>query len=267
MLRLLKSAARFLLPHPYQRFRNRYKRDARLNRGIMRRQGLVVAAGPFAGMKYIADSRGSRLVPKLIGSYELELHAVIAETLASQPSVVVDVGCAEGYYAVGFARALPNATVYAYDIDPDSRQMCKELGTLNGIEEHLVIRGQCDCEELESLPLDNALIMCDCEGYELELLCLDKAPSLKHARLLVELHDCLVPGITAELQHRFETTHHIRLIDVQERDPDAHESLSGLSPAMKVLALFERETDTTPPQQWAYLVPLGNSQLIHYPLS
>lgn len=256
MLQLLKSTTRSLMPQAYEWLRNRYKPDARLNRAIIRRQGLVVSGGPFEGMKYIGDSHGSRLVPKLIGSYELELHDVIVEILASPPSVVVDVGCAEGYYAVGFATALPNATIFAYDIDPGSRKLCDELGALNGIDKNLVIRGECNCEELESLPLDNALILCDCEGYELDLLCPDKAPSLKNARMLVELHDFSVPGITAELLRRFKKTHHLELIDIQERDPAAYESLIGLSPAMKVLALFERETDTTPPQQWAYFVPV-----------
>ena len=256
MLRLVKSAARLLMPRAYERFRNRYKRDARLTRAIVRRQGLVVGTGPFAGMKYIPDAHGSRLVPKLVGSYELELHDAIAEILADPPSVVVDVGCAEGYYAVGFASALPEATVYAYDIAPGAREMCAKLGALNGIGEKLVIQGRCDCKELESLPLNHAFVICDCEGYELELLRPDKVPSLKHARLLVELHDFSVPGITAELQLRFESTHRMKLIDIQERDPEAYESLSDLSPAMKALALFERETDTTPPQQWAYLVPV-----------
>jgi len=255
MLQLLKSTARLLLPRTYERFRNHYKRDARLTRAIVRRQGLVVAAGPFAGMKYIADSHGSRLVPKLIGSYELELHDVIAKLLANAPSVVVDVGCAEGYYAVGFARALPKAMVYAYDIDSGSRELCAELGALNGIQENLVIRGECNCEELQSLPLDNALILCDCEGYEMELLCPDKAPSLKNARLLIETHDFFVPGITPELRRRFEGTHEIRFIDVQGRDPNAYAALRGLPATMQSLALYERDLGITPPQQWAYIEP------------
>jgi hypothetical protein len=206
-------------------------------------------------MKYIADSHGSRLVPKLIGSYECELRDAIADILDSRPSVVVDVGCAEGYYAVGFARALPDATVYAFDVDPGSQKMCTLLGRLNGIENNLNVRGKCDWKVLEAVLLNRALVMCDCEGYELELLRPDKVPGLRKARLLVELHDLFVPGITSELLRRFERTHEIRLIDIEERHPETYAALRGLSPSMQALAVYERDLDTTPQQQWGYFVP------------
>lgn len=255
LIPIVKATAKRLVPKTYQRLRNRYHREARLTRAIVRQQGYVVATGPFAGMRYIDRSHGSRLVPKLLGSYESELHEVIAGVMARPPAVVVDVGCAEGYYAVGFARALRGTRVYAYDIDPDSREMCRKLAGLNGIAENLVIRGKCDCAELESLPLTDALVLSDCEGYELELLRPDRVPQLKNARLLVELHEFCAPGLTAELLHRFRDTHAAQLVDIKNRDASAYVALRTLTPAMRALALYERDTDTEPQQQWAYLEP------------
>jgi hypothetical protein len=169
--------------------------------------------------------------------------------------VIVDVGCAEGYYAVGFARALPKTTVYAFDIDLKSRELCAQLAALNGTSENLIIRDACDCRELDSLPLNDALIICDCEGYELELLCPDKARNLLKAYLIVELHDCFIPGITPELFRRFEKTHVLQLIDIKQRDAKAFEALRGMRRSMQDFALYERDTDTKPPQQWIYMVP------------
>ena len=44
--------------------------------------GLIVLHGPFAGMKYPSDSILSRhSVPKLLGSYEQELHGIVNVSL------------------------------------------------------------------------------------------------------------------------------------------------------------------------------------------
>jgi protein-L-isoaspartate O-methyltransferase len=54
---------------------------------------------------------------KLLGAYEHSLHDVLLKPVSRQPDPIINVGCAEGYYAVGLARLLPDATVYAFDID------------------------------------------------------------------------------------------------------------------------------------------------------
>ena len=83
---------------------------------VRRATGDVVAAGPFAGMRYVRGAVGSVLPPKLLGLYERELHTAIARIVAAAPDEVVDAGAAEGYYAVGLARALPRCRVTAFEI-------------------------------------------------------------------------------------------------------------------------------------------------------
>jgi len=58
--------------------------------------------------------------------------ALIAFTAGSSglrcsPSTVVNVGAGEGYYAVGFARRLPNAQVLAFDANEDELISVAEL--------------------------------------------------------------------------------------------------------------------------------------------
>ena len=75
---------------------------------------LIVRNGPFAGMRYPGvQSVCSTIVPKLIGCYEKELHSVIELICSQQYNSVVDIGCAEGYYAVGLAMRLQNAQLFA----------------------------------------------------------------------------------------------------------------------------------------------------------
>ena len=63
-------------------------------------------AGPFAGraLPARASSRACSFSgPYQVGSFELELYPVIERIVAAQPEFVVNVGGAEGYYAVGLA--------------------------------------------------------------------------------------------------------------------------------------------------------------------
>ena len=63
-----------------------------------------VISGPFAGMQYVNTSVGSALEPKILGTYELELHDVFERLLDKDFAAIVNVGAGEGYLAVGQGR-------------------------------------------------------------------------------------------------------------------------------------------------------------------
>lgn len=66
---------------------------------------LVVLNGPFKGLKYpFKEAFGSVFTPKIIGTYELELHSIVNEILVSGYKHIIDIGAAEGYYSIGFAK-------------------------------------------------------------------------------------------------------------------------------------------------------------------
>ena len=103
---------------------------------------LTVRHGPFAGMRYpAAESVGSALFPKLLGSYEQELHPWVERLCHNHYTEVVDVGCAEGYYAVGLALRLPGARVYAFDVSPHAMRRCADMARLNGVLDRVTIGG------------------------------------------------------------------------------------------------------------------------------
>ena len=52
---------------------------------------------------------GSVLIPKLLGSYEQELQPLLQRLAAQNYSEIVDIGCAEGYYAIGLGGCFPRA--------------------------------------------------------------------------------------------------------------------------------------------------------------
>lgn len=183
---------------------------------------LSVKTGPFAGMKYISYSIGSAYIPKLLGIYERELDKVIDKVCMSQPSLIVDVGAAEGYYAVGLARRNPNAQVVAFEMEERGRKALEEMTAMNHVQNRVDIRGKCEPPDLESIlnASSNSVVVCDTEGYEEILLDLSAVSSLEKASILVELHDFIVPGITDTLIQRFQVSHHIEQIWQSPRSKD-----------------------------------------------
>jgi hypothetical protein len=228
----------------------------RINKQILRRLfpsgDLRVLSGPFQGMKYLPFSSGSALLPKLLGTYEQELHGVFDQVLRRQYRAIIDIGCAEGYYVVGLALKMPNAAVYGFDLDPGAQDKCRQLARLNGIENRVTLLGRCSVESLIPLVGPGSLIICDCEGAEMELLDPEKAGGLRHADILVELHDQLVPGITSVIRQRFSPTGKVALLQSTERDLSAcPESLAPLSRREQKLALNELRGHS--PIGWAFI--------------
>jgi len=174
--------------------------------------------GPFAGMLYGFFASGSGLLPKIAGTYELELHGAIAESLTREPRRVINIGAGEGFYAVGYARALPACRVHAFDSDRLARQRLRQLVRLNRVETRVAIAARTTQTELARL-VDGAstLVVCDCEGCELELLEPRHVPLLSQADLLVECHDFIAAGTTELLAKRFSATHEVTVIPAATR--------------------------------------------------
>lgn len=173
-----------------------------------------VARGPFAGTRYIRDSVGSALVPKLLGMYERELNDVVEAACAGEFPLIIDIGAAEGYYAIGLARRNAHARVVAFEMDAKGRAALQQMAVLNDVAEQVDIRGKCEIRDLRGAlaACDAAFIVCDAEGYEDILLRPAEVPALSRAHLLVEMHDFIVPGVTERCASRFAATHDVQRI-------------------------------------------------------
>lgn len=177
------------------------------------RRDLTVRSGPFAGMVYAAaESAGSAFTPKLLGCYEQELHAIVESAIQSSPEIIVDIGAAEGYYAVGLAMRLPSARVIAYDTDPKARELCRAMAQANRVAQRVEIRGTCDQRELLQLSGTRSLIWCDCEGFERVLFTKEIAHALRTCQFVIETHDFVHPETTSMLREAFAETHDLTLV-------------------------------------------------------
>ena len=219
---------------------------------------MTVLHGVFAGMKYPQmASIGSALLPKLLGSYENEIQSLLEKICGDQYSEIVDIGCAEGYYAVGLAMRIKTAKVFAFDTNLEAIRLCEAMADLNGVSDRVTTGAFCDAETLMSLPLtERALIISDCEGYEKDLFLKETLPFLAGHDLLIEVHDFIDIEISSYLRELFQESHHIEVYssidDIKKAQQYDYKELEGFSLEEKRKILREGRPAI---MEWFYLKP------------
>lgn len=214
--------------------------------------GGVVRRGPFAGMTYPrAAAAGSALGPKLLGTYELEIQPWIETAIGRDPARVLNLGAGEGYYAVGLARRLPTAEIHAFDPDDRARELCAALADANSVSHRVHLHGACDPAELRALCGPPALIVCDIEGAERDLLRPEEVPGLARCEIIVEVHG---RGTGSELAERFRSTHTVAAVRHRRRRAGDAAGVIKISRSSLRRAMDERRRAGL---EWLHLVPAG----------
>jgi len=219
----------------------------------------TVLHGPFESMRHPkVQAIGGLPFAKIIGSYEAELHDVIEEICQREYDLIIDVGSAEGYYAVGLALKFPNTKVIAYDTEPRARRLCKEMSEVNGAE-NLEVRAFCSASELRSI-VDGkrALIISDCESYEKQLFTQANLKELKNADILIETHDFMDISISAYLKRLFESSHKVSSIfsldDIRKAHSYQYKEAESLSLDEREALFVERRPGT---MEWLWCEAKG----------
>ncbi|MEC8678538.1 MAG: hypothetical protein VXX85_06770 [Candidatus Margulisiibacteriota bacterium] len=216
-----------------------------------------VKNGPFKGMKYLGfEHYRSNIFPHLLGSYEMELRPIINKIMKKKFRTVINIGAGHGHYLVGLARHFKESFCYAFESDPACQTICKKTALINNVNDRVTIFGKCDSDLLLSLPLEEALIICDCEGYERVIFNQKNISQFKSSELLIETHDCFFENCSATLKYNFQPTHSIesvRSIDDHEKATTYHFSeLAGLNDSTKKIFLAEKRTEI---MEWLHVVP------------
>jgi hypothetical protein len=217
---------------------------------MVNQYGVTVLQGPFRGLKYPRSCLLSRAgIPILFGTYELELHPIVEEVISRDFGRIIDIGCAEGYYAVGLARRT-KAVVYGFDCEPRERFDLRQMARENGVADRVHSRAWCNTKTLTKLAAgQRSLIISDCEGYEFYLFSDEVTPALRNCDLIIELHEHVFPGLDLRsiLLERFRASHASQTIKFDRLNIG-----SGVPDVWKKFAREARP----PHQQWLYLKPL-----------
>ena len=199
-------------------------------------------------------------LPKLVGTYEMEICALLDRWQSLTWDVIVDVGAAEGYYALQFARDFRTKRVVAFDTDSYARWMVDRNARRSRVDRRLEVASLCTAERLEELGQGAArlLLFVDIEGAEWELLQPRQISCLRTAFILVELHEKERPGVESELKKRFADTHNIEIFVSKPRLPSDFPLDGPLSDEMKLEIMNERRPG---PMSWMGLTPKSSSGL------
>jgi hypothetical protein len=221
--------------------------DALLSKSI---GACVVMEGPFAGMNYgRTASFCSAYHPKILGTYERELVPTIETLIGKKYPIIVDIGAADGFYAVGFALRLPEAKVIAYEQSSRARAQLRLLAETNDVSGRLEIRERCELSDIMALPDTPGLLIVDCEGYEEVLLTAESIAHLRHWDFLIETHDGFSREVTRRLNERFRATHKVKIVetihDLDKADHFAPEIIRHLSRQEQDLLLAEQREHAT----------------------
>ncbi|MFZ1469916.1 MAG: class I SAM-dependent methyltransferase [Paracoccaceae bacterium] len=221
-------------------------RSAVLDNTLVATSGTTVLHGPFQGMAYPVRAAEGARAARLIGGYEASLAPVIQTIIDRAYATVIDIGCAEGYYAVGLARRMPLTLVLARDISLPAQALCRQLAQANDVADRVEIGGQFNHADFDLCVSSRSVVICDIEGAEGDLLDPAAAPGLTQADILVEVHEGMRPGLIATLTDRFSPTHTVTRIDRALRPdllPAWAERLSDLD---RLLLLWEWRASPTP---------------------
>jgi hypothetical protein len=173
--------------------------------------GMTVSGGPFARLRYPEESIEEIDAPvaKLSGTYEAELHPIISEALERQPSSFVNVGTADGYYAVGFALR-SGVRTHGFEIAPRARRLTTKVADLNGVS--VTLQGAATGRRLCALDLDGAFVLADCEGVEAEIFDAATVAALCRAFVVIEMHEWARAGVEKLLVARFGDSHEVEIV-------------------------------------------------------
>jgi hypothetical protein len=208
--------------------------------------GPQVRRGPFRGMRYAPDRVAA--TQKLLGAYERELYPWLERVLAGCPARFVDIGAADGYYAIGVARR--GIPVEAFEMSRIARRELSELARLNDVT--IELHGTATARRVRRVLLDRTLVLSDCEGAELDIFDAETVAALRTATVVIEVHESLRPGAEVTLRQRFFATHACEKTAPGPRDQRDYPELAAAGPSDWHSALQEVRSGATP---WLMFTP------------
>lgn len=192
------EASKTLTQEQLQRFRLEtvQERKQRISLELFHTNGGLIRHGPFKGMRLSEETWWGKndLGAQTLGLYEPSVLRFIEKNTAAGPiPTFIDIGAADGYYAVGMLFSRLARRCICFESSESGQQTIKTNSKVNGINPSLLtIYGEADAETLlglEDRAFDDALMLVDIEGGEFDLFKgLSVFEYLQNATIVIEIH-------------------------------------------------------------------------------
>tara|TARA_Y100000389_G_scaffold18702_1_gene16215 strand:+ start:717 stop:1532 length:816 start_codon:yes stop_codon:yes gene_type:complete len=227
---------------------------------LEKKYGHVIAYGPFKGMKLSDDvwwSKNDRIT-QMLGIYEEHVLERLKDFSTQGASRFVDIGAADGYFAIGMAYSKIYSKVDAFEIEPKGQNSIKNNSAINQVENVVSVFGEADYSSLQNLLSEDikTSFLVDIEGAEYQLLDEKMLLLLSKCHLICELHPWLVDDgyqLQRKLIERARKKFNVELIKRENYSPNIFSELDGLSDEERLIAVGESREKN---MQWLVLTPL-----------
>jgi hypothetical protein len=234
---------------------------SRLATSLSRDLNHTVISGLFQGLVMQPTTTwgtGDR-ASHLLGTYEQEVQSIIAVN-AGLYDCLIDIGAADGYYAVGCITKDLFLHCHAFESVERSRSNILHLSMLNSVADRITIHGTATQDALLQLPEScaaSAFLLVDIEGGEFELISSKLIHHFTSAYFVIELHPTTRPDGEREvslLRERFSSTHQTWTVGQGARDPGQFEFLRHLHDNERWLLVSENRGQW---MEWLIAKPLA----------
>ena len=191
-----------------------------------------VQAGPFKGLKLDSNPSWGTAdqASKLLGIYEQEVMNEVFKTSSLAKRHFIDLGAADGYYAIGGLLKNRFELADCFEIDPLSQKCIQKNSEINNVMEFVKVHGEATEEFFKEVHCHsgwkNVFILCDVEGAEFDIFTATTLEAIKGATILIEIHNWIEdfwPKYEG-LLHRAASNYKISTLSrVSMQIPDIHE--------------------------------------------
>ncbi len=223
------------------------ERQARISLELFDILNGVVKYGPFTGLHLDRETWWGKLDlgSQCLGLYEKEILNLIDATEAGRFSTFIDIGAADGYYAIGMLVSGKVGRTICFEQTEKGRSVIAENWKKNHSVGELTILGEANAASFAALnraDLNNALVLVDVEGFEFDLLTDEVLSLLKSSTVVIEIHhwmDNFLDKYTTFLRHAanyFE----VEVIERVERETSNLPELRDFTDDNRLLLTSER---------------------------
>lgn len=232
-----------------------------INNYIYKKFNGIVQHGPLKGFRINEEKNwGIDHVAKILGFYEAEILVDLIRVLKDKH--FVDIGAADGYYAVGMVYAGIAKTALAFEMSDKGRSAIANAAAAHGLTDKVSILGEADGDFLKHVKtqLDQTVFLMDIEGFEYTLLDEENLRKLSKSVVFVELHenDPKDHDRFRKLLDAASKSFHMKIYRKIGRNPYAFNELDELTETEHWLACSEgRGKDP----KWLGLTPFADAKL------
>ncbi len=170
------------------------QRQKRISLELFKMLNGTVKYGPFKGLRLTHNPWWGQLDlgSQCLGLYEKEILKFIENIEDGQFTNFIDIGAADGYYAVGLLSTGKIQRSICFEKTDKGREAIFTNWKNNGAIGQLVVKAKANFESIATLTehdLERSLILIDIEGGEFELLNNDTIHKFRYSKILLEIHN------------------------------------------------------------------------------